>query len=179
MRTLIKHVLARKEATDSPLDSLVSHTVSHVWFGDYSALYLELGELTPSKLIRRDGSPGNPLGEFTVYAGFDWRIERPRSVYGSRNCTRRRQRSITAKLLGTRVTSASVYGRLPELQIRFSSGMWLTTFGLGRGDPDWSVSFRHPSTLHLCTTNGKLSVDHRDSAPAKPRVEHVVGGNGG
>lgn len=161
--------------TDPSLDSLVGHTVSHVWFGDYSALYLELAELTPSKLIRRDGSLGNPRGEFTVYAGFDWRIERPRSIYGSRDCTRRRQRSITAKLLGTRVTSASVYGRLPELQIGFSSGMWLTTFGLGSGDPDWSVSFRRSSNLHLCTTHGRLSVDRRDSTRSKPQAEHDVG----
>ena len=163
--------------TDPSLDSLVGHTVSHVWFGDYSALYLELGELTPSKLIRRDGSLGNPRGEFSVYAGFDWRIERPRSVYGSRNCTRRRQRSITAKLLGTNVTSASVFGRLPELQIGFSSGLWLTTFGLGRGDPDWSVSFRHPSILHLGTTKGRLSVDRRDFEPPKQKAEQAVHGN--
>ena len=156
--------------TDPSLDSLVGHTVSHVWFGDYSALYLELGELRPSKLTRPDGSLGNPVGEFTVYAGFDWRIERPKSVYGSRDCARRRQRSITAKLLGTIVTTASVYGRLPELQIGFSSGMWLTTFGLGRGDPDWSVSFGRTSTLHLCTMYGRLSVDRRDSAAAKPQA---------
>jgi hypothetical protein len=163
--------------TDPTLDLLVGHAVSHIWFGDYSALYFELGELTPSKLIRRDGSSGNPRGEFTVYAGFDWRIERPRSVYGSRDCTRRRQRSITAKLLGTMVTSAGVFGRLPELQIGFSSGMWLTTFGLGRGDPDWSVSFRRPSVIHLSTTQGRLSFDRRDSKPPKQKAEQAVHGN--
>ena len=165
--------------TDPTLDSLVGHTVSHIWFGDYSALYLELGELTPSKLIRRDGSSGNPRGEFTVYTGFDWRIERPRSVYGSRDCTRRRQKTITAKLLGTRVTSAGVYGRLPELQIGFSSGMWLTTFGIGRGDPDWSVSFRRPSVLYLCITRGRLSVDRRDFELSKPQAEQGGSSNGG
>ena len=157
--------------TDPKLDSLVGHPVSHVWFGDYSALYLEVGELTPSKLIGRDGSLGNPRGDFTVCAGFDWRIERLRSVYGSRDCTRKRQRSITSKLLGTMVTSATVYGRLPELQVGFSSGMWLITFGLGRGDPDWSVSFRRPSILHLCTRNGRLSLDRRDFDLSKLEAE--------
>ena len=157
--------------TEPSLDSLVGHIVTHIWFGHYSALYLELGELTSSKLTRRDGSLGNPRGEFTVYAGFDWRIERPRTVYGSRNCSRRRQKSITAKLLGTKVTSASVYGRIPELQVGFSSGMWLTTFGLGRGDPDWRVSFRRPSTLHVSTSHGRLSVDRRDFEPAESQAE--------
>jgi hypothetical protein len=163
--------------TDPTLDSLVGLAVSHIWFGDYSALYFELGELTPSKLIRRDGSSGNPRGEVTVYAGFDWRIERPRSVYGSRDCTRRRQRSMTAKLLGAVVTSASVYGRIPELQLGFSSGMWLSTFGLSKGDPDWRISFRRPSILHLSTKNGRLSFDRRDFDPSNLQAEQDVHGN--
>ena len=153
------------------LNLLVGQAVSHIWFGDYSALYLELGELTPSKWARRDGSPANPDGEFTVYAGFDWRIERPRSIYGSRDCSRRRQRTISMELLGASVTSMTTYGRLPELQIGFSNGIWLATFGLGRGDPDWSVTFNHPSTLHLCTRRGRVAVDRRDFDPPNPIAE--------
>ena len=161
----------QKMKTVPSLNSLVGHAVSHIWFGDYSALYLELGRLTPSGRTRRDGSPTNPGGDFTVYAGFDWRIERPRSIFGSRDCSKGRQRTITKKLLGASVTSATVYGRLPELQIGFSCGMWLVTFGLGRGDPDWSVSFHRPSTLHLCTRHGRLSVDRRDFDPENPGAE--------
>lgn len=154
------------------LSSLTGHAISHIWFGDYSALYLELGELTSK--TRRDGMPAKPCGEFTVYAGFDWRIERLRSVYGSRDCSKRRQQTLTTKLLGASVISATTYGRLPELQIGFSNGIWLATFGLGRGDPDWSVSFNRHPVLHLCTRRGRLTVDRRDFDPANPIAESVT-----
>ena len=155
--------LGRKMNPDPRLIDLVGQPVAHVWFGDYSALYLELGVLTASDRTRRDGSACNPNGEMCIYAGFDWRIERPRSIFGSRNCSRKRQRSMCASLLGTTVTSASTFGRIPELQIGFSNNIWLSTFGLSRGNPEWSVSFHSPTTIHLCTNNGRLSIDRRDA----------------
>ena len=145
------------------LSALVGKPVSHVWFGDYSALYLELGVLTPSDRVRRDGSAFNPRGEMSIYAGFDWRIERPRSIFGSRDCSRRRQRTMTTSLLGSTIVAASTFGRIPELQVEFSNGLWIATFGLSRGSPDWHVTFRSPTTIHLCAQNGRLFIDRRDS----------------
>lgn len=165
------NTVRQKMKMDPSLDLLVGHTVSHVWFGHFSALFLELGELSTKDRTRRDGSPGNPRGEFTVYAGFDWRIERPKSVYGSRDCSRRRQRTITMKLLEATVASVTTCGRLPELEIGFSNGLWLVTFGLGRGDPDWTVSFNRPSTLHLSPKRGRLAIDRRDFDPTKSNAE--------
>jgi hypothetical protein len=68
---LRNQTVVQKMNADPSLDTLVGQSVSHAWFGDYSALYLELGVLTPSGRIRSDGSPTNPQGEFTVYAGCD------------------------------------------------------------------------------------------------------------
>ena len=150
---------------ESLLPELLGKPVSHVWFGDYSALYLEVGELTASDSTRRDGTACNPRGEMCIYAGFDWRIERPRSIFGSRDCSRRRQHSMCTGLQGATITSASTFGRIPELQIGFSNGLWIASFSLYPGNPQWFVSFHKPSTIHLCTQNGKLFIDRRDSNP--------------
>jgi hypothetical protein len=47
--------------------------VTHVWRGYGSALFLEMGKLTPQ--MRRDGTPGNPKGEMELMIEWNWRIE--------------------------------------------------------------------------------------------------------
>ena len=145
-----------RNGTNPSLNTLVGQPVSHVWFGNYSALYLELGALNPGGRTRHDGASGNPQGEFTVHAGFDWRIERPRSIFGSRDCSCRRQRSVIAKLIGTTVIPATISGRLSELQIGISNGMWIATFDLFRGDPGWCVSFHLLPVCDMFTCRGGL-----------------------
>ena len=137
---------------------LIGLPVSHVWFSDYSVVYFELGELTPSERTRRDGSPGNPDGEITVYAGFDWRIERARSIVCSRNDSQKRRYSVCESVLGSTVVESSVFGRIPELNIGFSSGLWLVTFGLSRSDPQWSIGFRQ-SGSYLSARRTKLILE--------------------
>ena len=138
--------------------SLVGLPVSHVWFSDYSIVFFELGELTPSELVRDDGSQGNPDGEVTVYAGFDWRIERARSIYCGKRDTQKRRDSVCERLLGSTVVESSVFGRIPELNIGFSSGLWLVTFSLFRGNPDWSIGFRQ-SGSYLTARGTKLVLE--------------------
>jgi len=155
---------------DSLLSDLVGKPVAHVWFGDYSALYLELGVLTASDRKRRDCSVLNLCGEISIYAGFDWRIERPRSIFGSRDCSRRRQNSMSTGLLGSTITAVSTFGRIPELQVGFSNGQWIATFSLTPGNPEWQVSFRTPATIHLCTQNGRLFIERRVFNPPSPNA---------
>jgi len=42
------------------VEQLSRMEIMHVWRGYGSALFLELGNLTPT--VRRDGTPGNPEG---------------------------------------------------------------------------------------------------------------------
>jgi hypothetical protein len=130
------------------LEQLSGHTFFHVWFGDYSALYLELGRLT-------QGATRNPEGQFTIYAGFDWRLEGAGLISGGFNNS-----SAAKQLLGTVVTSATLSQSSSELEVGFSNELRLVTVSLG--EPDWHVSFR-PSNLHLCVEGGRLAVDRRDS----------------
>ena len=132
-----------------------------MWFGDYSALYLELGQLTPR--LRKDGTVGNPDGQFTVYAGFNWRIEGWQSILGGSSDEETGRTALAQRLLGATIKSAGLHGHVPELQLGFSNDLWLATFNLSRGQPDWYVSFRSGRTVHLCIENGVLAVDRRDS----------------
>ncbi len=140
------------------LHNLIGLPVAHVWFSDYSVVYFELGELTPSELIRRDGSLGNPNGEVIVYAGFDWRIERARSIFCSRHDSRKRRYSVCESVLGSTVMESSIFGRIPELNIGFSSGLWLVTFGFYRGNPQWSIGFKQ-SGSYLSAKGTKLILE--------------------
>jgi len=155
------------------LTDLIGMPVSHVWFSDYSVFYLELGILTTNEATRRDGSLMNPKGQMAIYAGFDWRIERPQSIFCSRDSTRRRRESVCRSLVGTKITEVTLFGRIPELSVGFSSGVWLTTFGLSRGDPDWHISFKD-SAIYLFTKKGRLATEEpsmksaQQAAPEQP-----------
>lgn len=137
-------------------------TVSHVWFGHGSALFLELGSLSQGKK-RKDGSVGNPQGEITVMADYDWRVERQRSILGGSNDSPKRRVSISNKLLRATIVSAKTVGRIPELQLQLSNGLWVVTFCHDEGQPTWAVGFKSLGLGWLCVERGKLCVDHRNS----------------
>jgi hypothetical protein len=149
--------------TSAPtLEMVVGKSVAHVWLGDYSSLYLELGTLSPGRR-RRDGSIGNASGEITIYAGYDWRIERIKSIVGGRNVTAKKRYSIVEGLLQRTIEAIEVSSRIPELQIRFSSGLWLVTFNPNAGQPVWSVSFNTPDLGDLCVDRGNIHVFNKGS----------------
>jgi|GEM_PF-5229697 len=137
------------------LSGVVGMDVSHVWFSDYSVVYFELGLLTASQKIRRDGSVMNPTGQVTIYAGYDWRIERENLILCSRDCEKELRHTICKNLKNFKITEVSVFGRIPELSVGFSNDVWLATFGLSKGDPDWSVTFNEQS-ITVFAEQGKL-----------------------
>lgn len=135
--------------------------VSHVWFGHGSALFLELGQLSESR--RKDGSTGNSKGEITVMADFGLGVERQRSILGGCGDSKRRWASITKKLLGASIIEAQLVGRIPELQLQFSNGLWLATFSCYEGQPTWAVLFNALDLGALCVNGGRLHVDCQHS----------------
>lgn len=136
-------------------NELIGMPVSHVWFSDYSVFFIELGVLTPSEHTRRDGSLMNPYGQMTIYAGFDWRIERKRSIFCSKSSTRKRREVVCQSFVGTTITEATCFGRLLELQIGFSNGLWLMTFEISPGQPRWSIGFKDRG-IHLSSKRGNF-----------------------
>lgn len=134
----------------TPIDlirAVIDREVAHAWKGYGSTIYLELGNLTPSTLIRKDGSNGNPRGELAIGVHWGWRIEeRERIVCGSSS---EDDQILTwlQVLVSRSVSDVSLVGRLPELQITFSGGLYLTSFMTAEGDPEWEIMDRRGSTL--------------------------------
>lgn len=139
-------------------------TVSHVWFGHGSALFLELGALSDGRKRRKDGSVGNAQGEITVMVDFSWRVERQRSILCGSGDSKKSWASASKKLLGASVLSAQVVGRIPELELKLSNGLWLVTFTHYEGQPTWAVGFKALGLGWLCVKGGKLYVDDRKNS---------------
>lgn len=115
---------------------LIGMRVSLPWKGYGTAIFLELGELTPS------GTGRHAEGEAYISAEWDWRVERDRRVvFGSSNRKPRIERGLTL-LQGATVEGVAVTGDVPELLVSFSGGLALRTTAMVTGDPQWSIKLR-------------------------------------
>lgn len=136
------------------LESVIGKVVSHVWRGYGSAIFLEFGELTPR--IHRDGTPAHPEGEVSLMIQWSWRIERHQSIYGGSWSSERRWPTMFAKLLGATVNSAALFGRIPEISIGLSNGLYVVSFMTAEGQPEWALICRQPQSGALCVKRGRL-----------------------
>ena len=130
--------------------------MSHAWRGHLSVVFLEIGMLKAGR-TRKDGSMGNPIGEFTVHLEPNWRIEGSRSIAcGSDDSVRAIERSL-ARLIGQKVEDVTCFGRLPELHVRLSS-FDLLTFSASKGQPNWTIN-RWTPEIAMYSQNGKVKFD--------------------
>jgi hypothetical protein len=126
------------EAFVAPLAGL---PVAHVWRGYGSAIFLELGALTPQ--ARLDGSPGEPQGEMGLMIEKSWRIEGRRSILcGSFDDEARWSRAF-ACLTEARVVGATTFGRLPEIDLALSTGVHVVSLMTAAGEPSWTLFDRY------------------------------------
>jgi hypothetical protein len=154
-------------------EGLVGLAVSHVWRGYGTALFIEFGELRPSKRTRRNGTPGNPEGQFGLMIDADWRIERISSIIcGSTSDDAARQPTLEA-LAGGEVKGASLFGRLPEISIELTDGIFVVSFTTSEGDPEWALADRRNPDLQrwLSVRDGNLRIEVSPIAPEAPMSE--------
>lgn len=144
------------------LSLLTGKTISHVWCGNYSALYLELGELSEGRRYG-NGAAGNICGEITLYAGFDWRFSGPFASFPSDDLSAGRRQVVISSLLQATVLSAHLSGNGVELSVALSNGVRLTTYSPNPLEPNWSLSFNAQNPGHLYIQNGVLRVEHAGS----------------
>ena len=134
------------------LAPLVGMPVSRTWRGYGSALFLELGVLHEEHRppTRVNPEPRVSLkGEATVMIQWSWRVERPRSIaFGSWSTDRRMDFGIS-RLTGHRVEGITVEGRIPELVITLSGGLWVHAFNTSEGQPEWTVFLPDESRLEV------------------------------
>ena len=139
------------------INALIGKSVSHVWNGHGSALFIEFGELTPKK--RANGSDGNPVGEITLMIEWSWRFERQYSILGGSWSSKRKWTGMFKKITGSSVMNVEIFGNLPEIYITLSNGLRIVSFMTAEGQPEWTLLTRNPSLGHLCVKRGRLSID--------------------
>jgi hypothetical protein len=124
------------------MEAVCGLPVSHVWQSDGRAMFVEIGLLTVSEKFRRDGSLMNPMGQVSVHLYCEWRIETPNEILcGSRSAPEVRAR-VLESLIGRRISSLTLRGPLPEIDIALDGDYHLTTYSADIGQPEWSISNR-------------------------------------
>jgi len=122
---------------------LIGLPVSLIWRGYGSAIFLEFGPLNEGRK-RRNGSIGNPKGEWTLMIEWGWRIEGKRRIWcGSWSDEERWPRALGC-LQGKTITSLQLFDRIPEIDIGLSNGLHLLSMMTGEGDPQWGLGRRVP-----------------------------------
>jgi hypothetical protein len=144
--------------------ALLGAELGHIWRGHGSALFLEFGQLRPGKQ-RRDGTSGNPVGELTLMIEWSWRVEAATSIVcGSWSDEELWPRTFD-RLIGARVSDVQLFGRLPEISVGLTNGMFVASFMTAEGDPEWAILDRRgpgPSTSTSVRV-GRLQVEEEGS----------------
>lgn len=141
------------QEVDDQLRSLQGLEIALAWKGYGSAVFFELGRLSPPQGNREQ----HARGEACLMIEWDWRVENDFLVsFGSSNSGPRIEAGIR-ELQGSRVTGISVVGSVPELVGYFSNGRCLRSFSATNGNPQWSIKL--PSGAWLSAKNGALCLD--------------------
>jgi hypothetical protein len=109
---------------------VVGQQVSHAWAGYGSAIFFEFGNLSPSDVVRRDGTLGNPSGEWTLSnmgAMPMWRLSLRGMVLADTDGLYRPQVSAIRLLIGRRLLSVEIEAVTRSTRLRFTHGFVLTT----------------------------------------------------
>jgi hypothetical protein len=150
---------------EKSIASITGLCVNHIWRGYGSAIFLEIGSLLPGR-IRRDGTPGNPIGEFTVCIEWSWRIEGKRRIWCGSWTEEEKWPKTFARLTGSLVESVSLFGRIPEIDVGFSNGLHLLSMMTAEGDPEWGLIDRI-SSVSFDIRAGRLKIDRRVQAKGR------------
>ena len=137
---------------------LIGLPVGHIWRGHGSAIFLELGALS-----RSEGN--NPTGQATLMIEWSWRVEASRSVsFGSFSSSRKIDSGLS-NLVGRRIESIELFGRLPEVALRLSGGRWVSSFATAEGQPEWglllgqrgTISVERGAVVHAVSANNSFN----------------------
>jgi len=139
-------------------ETLVGLPVSRVWQGYGSAIFLEFGRLHSTR--KRDGQPGSPRGEWSLFIEWSWRIEGKRRIWcGSWSDGERWPRAFS-RLQNGMVASVSLVGRLPEVHLALTNGLHVLSMMTAEGDPAWALTKReNGASRSITVTAGRLHME--------------------
>lgn len=115
--------------------SLISQPVSHVWRGYGSAIFIELGHLTPKR--RKDGTAANPEGEVSLGVEWSWRIEDARAIICGSWSEENLWEPALDRLKNTHIARCEVFSVLPEIALTTDTGLRFLSFSTTDGQPGW------------------------------------------
>jgi hypothetical protein len=141
--------------------------VSRPWKGWGSALFLELGRLSPS----RNELDKPSEGEACVTIFWDWRVEAGTRVLGGSSNTGPRIARGIQSLCGSKLEKLVVTGQVPELVLDFTNGQCLRSMVMKGGDPEWRIRLPDSNYVYckagvLLTGNGEESALTKEEAAA-------------
>jgi hypothetical protein len=120
---------------------MIGLPVSRAWRGGGTAIFLEIGELTKEIFHCSNGHVVvRQRGQFTAMLEWGWRVERPQSIYFGSRSTDRLIENRFAKLQQGTIEVVDVVGRLPELVVQLSNGLWVHSFSTEEGQPRWYLT---------------------------------------
>jgi hypothetical protein len=122
---------------------LVGLPVSRVWQSFEWALFLELGRLTweaySEKIAARLKRRGRWEGEAGLMLDAGWRIEREDGILADFRSGKADMRRAVSSLKGRRVAGIDVEGRLPEISVRLSGGLWVRSLTVSLEGTEWAL----------------------------------------
>ena len=127
--------ITRKEI-DAVVASLSGLSVSRVWRGHGSAVFFEIGALQPYTTHRGKDSP---QGEIRLMIEWSWRVEKARSIWFGAFSTQKKIDARLSQLAGHMIEEATLEGRLPELSLALSGGLWFRSFMCEQGAQEWVI----------------------------------------
>lgn len=149
------------------IQPLIRLPISLAWKGYGSAIFLELGELTPSRKPTLHAS-----GEACIHVEWDWRVEDGPTVdYGSSNSGADIVRGLEG-LQGTSIEAITIRGQVPELLIRFSNSRRLVSAAMTTGDPQWAI--RMPDANWMAVEAGVILVGHDSAVQSSPEEREAI-----
>ena len=118
---------------ENHVNPLEGKRISHVWRGHGSAIFIEIGALTPNK------NGKHPNGEFTIGIEWSWRLENNNSIILGSWSDDDIINNVKSILKDQVIKKISFFSRLKEINIETKDGYWLLSFATAEGDPEWSI----------------------------------------
>lgn len=138
-------------------ERLIGLHVSHVWCGHGSAIFIEFGELNHT--VKRDGTLGNPRGQFTLMIEWSWRIEKGRAITIGSFSSSTKWQAVFNRLISAEVLDVDCFGVIPEIVVTLSNGYRVLSFMTDKGQPSWALISRDPILGTLSVKSGKLCIE--------------------
>ena len=129
----VKLTTITEDEAKSFIQVLVGREVTHVWRGYGTAIFIEIG-----KLIKKEDRK-NPDGEFTIAIEGTWRVEEGNEIIIGTDEDDAKLNKIFTIFKNLEVTNLNFFARLKEIEIEFNKDLWLSSFEMIGGDPQWSI----------------------------------------